>query len=195
MSRTRGTEQRMRRAVSLPRDSDGPDKQAPRPQIPKQCPGGQHDILQRFPVVFPAVRGDDKNTLVVERQAVQFGLRKQLVLPDCGFQGINHSVPVTKCRCLRPRAEGFPRWRRWAKVQIGNGPGKPPVHLLRIGRIFVIGSKSRLHMPYLNLAVKGGQCAGKVVEVSPWTSTRSGCASSNTSSIPERHRVVISVRL
>ena len=46
-------------------------------------------------------------------------------------------------------------------MKVGNVAHQGSVHLLGEGRILVIGTKSRLHMPHGHLVVKGRQCAGK----------------------------------
>ena len=125
-------------------------------------PQGQHDVFHRLAVIFPAVTGDQDDLLLVIGQVVQFIGCKLIIFPDSGLQRIDYGVSGDKETVhdgLLHKVVLIIGGR--TEIEVRNGGNQLAVHLLREGGIFIIGTKSRLHMTHLHLVVEGGKGSGK----------------------------------
>ena len=128
----------------------------------RNLPQRQHNVLHRLAVILPAVAGDEDDLFLPVGQVVQFVRGKFVILPDGGFQCVDHRIAGDE----QPLGDILPQEvilvvHRRAEIKIRNGGNQLAVHFLREGRILVIGSETGLHMAHLHLMVKGGQGPGK----------------------------------
>ena len=133
------------------------------PVLLGDLPEGQTDILHGFTIVFPAVAGDQEHFLLPVGEAVQFLCREAVVLPDGSFQRVDDGVSGDENVLGVPALpeEVFPVPGGGAEVQVRDGRGQYPVHLLGKGGVFVIGPQARFHMAHGHLVVIGGEGTGE----------------------------------
>ena len=139
------------------REVDGVDQLGLR-MVLHQPPQGRHDMGHGLPVIFPPVAGHQDHPTPLIVQFIEEFCCKGKVLSDCGRHGVDHRIPGEEDTLLYPfPRKVFPVGRGGTEVEVGDVPHQSPVHLLRKGRILVIGPEPRLHMAHLHLLVKGRQ--------------------------------------
>ena len=117
------------------------------------------------PVVFPPVAGhqDHLFRLVIVQLIEQSGVKSNNPLHTVVLRASITVFPVTNTPVADPLPPpGSAGWlwvgQKWRSAMSAH---QRPVHLLRKGRVLVIGPQSRLHMAHRDLVVKGGQSPGK----------------------------------